>query len=117
MGEYYYTLPGAVDTLNDLVDTGDVTSSVAGLFHHTVNGVTQAKDAGVKVDIGWHYIALNPSGLPVDTDGDGVPDYVEDRNGDSIKQANETGWSSPSTDFNSADGLGVSSTLIYTLLR
>ena len=117
LGEYYYTLPGAVDTLNDLVDTGDVTSSVAGLFHHTVNGVTQAKDAGVKVDIGWHYIALNPSGLPVDTDGDGVPDYVEDRNGDSIKQANETGWSSPSTDFNSADGLGVSSTLIYTLLR
>ncbi len=36
------------------------------------------------VDIGYHYVALDTNGVPVDTDGDGLADYLEDRNGNGI---------------------------------
>lgn len=112
LGEYYYTLPGAVDTLNDLVDTGDITASAAGLFHHTVNGVTQAKDAGVKVDIGFHYVALDAAGFAMDTDGDGVSDVLEDRNGDGVSNNGETNWQVSNTGISGGIGL-----LLFTPLK
>lgn len=30
--------------------------------------------------------------MPIDTDGDGIPDYVEDANGNGVVDANETDW-------------------------
>src|SRR5206468_10659684 len=41
------------------------------------------------VDIGLHYLALGTNGLPADTDGDGLPDYFEDANGDGIYDAGD----------------------------
>jgi hypothetical protein len=51
------------------------------------------KEASSMVDIGFHYVAVDPStGLPYDTDGDGVPDYLEDRNGNGTVDSGETDW-------------------------
>ena len=59
------------------------------------------------MSIGPHYIAANPvTGLPKDTDGDGVPDYVENWHGDgnySLHTDAETDWQNPITDGVTAD--------------
>jgi hypothetical protein len=39
------------------------------------------KEATSTVDIGCHFAALNTNNVPVDTDGDGLADWFEDRNG------------------------------------
>jgi hypothetical protein len=44
------------------------------------------------VDIGPHYVALNTSGNPQDTDSDGLPDYFEDWNGNGSVDSGETDW-------------------------
>ncbi len=52
------------------------------------------------MDIGYHYVAVtNVDGvwLPIDTDGDEIPDYLEDRNGDGLLDDGETDWSSYTT--------------------
>jgi parallel beta-helix repeat protein len=56
------------------------------------------------VDIGLHFIALNAQGAPVDTDGDYVPDYLEDINGNGIQDGGEHSHTSATTD-NDGDGL------------
>lgn len=42
----------------------------------------EGADTPATVDIGFHYVGLDLDGKPVDSDGDGVPDWSEDRNGD-----------------------------------
>jgi hypothetical protein len=50
------------------------------------------------VEIGFHYVAVNASsGQPVDTDGDGIPDYAEDRNGNGTADAGERNWNASET--------------------
>jgi hypothetical protein len=44
------------------------------------------------VDIGYHYVALNTNGVPLDSNGDGIPDYIEDANGDGVVDSGETPW-------------------------
>jgi hypothetical protein len=39
------------------------------------------------------------NGVPVDTDGDGVADYLEDRNGNGAMDAGETAFNDPDTDY------------------
>jgi hypothetical protein len=60
------------------------TAAAAGLAHYTTR-TDQAKDTG-QVDIGPHYIAaFQPTASSVaaiDTDGDGIADYLEDASGD-----------------------------------
>lgn len=58
-----------------LINTGSTDAVTAGLYHYTT-ATNHAKELNSAVDIGWHY----PS--PLDTDSDGVYDYVEDANGD-----------------------------------
>ena len=57
-----------------LIDAGSDDS--VPLAHHTVT-TNQAPDLDT-IDIGFHYIALDAYGNPLDFDGDGIPDYVED---------------------------------------
>jgi hypothetical protein len=46
---------------------------------------------------------VDANGNPVDTDGDGIPDYLEDANGDGIwDEVQETNWKNSDTD---GDGL------------
>jgi hypothetical protein len=77
LGNYY--LP----TNSFLINTGMVTADVVGLFHYTTQ-TNQTKEANTKVDIGYHYVAVDANGNPIDSDGDGVPDYLADKNGNGI---------------------------------
>jgi len=54
--------------------------------------VDQTKEAGTTVDIGCHYVALDGNSNPLDYDGDGLPDYFEDRNGNGVSDTGETNW-------------------------
>ena len=42
----------------------------------------QAKEGSSNLDIGWHLVATDSNGVPLDTDSDGIPAYLEDYNGD-----------------------------------
>ena len=55
--------------------------------------VNQFKDASNQpVNIGLHYVALAADGNPIDTDGDGWPDYAEDVNGNGLADCGEGNW-------------------------
>lgn len=75
LGSYYQP------TNSPLIDKGSTISYVLGLYHYTVK-TNQIKEGVTTVDIGFHYIALAPNGLPDDANGDGIPDYIADANGD-----------------------------------
>jgi hypothetical protein len=61
------------------------------------------------VDIGYHYVATDAFGNPLDTNGDGIPDYLEDANGDGVFDAGDWGnWLiSPWNGLSSGSGLSV----------
>jgi len=84
-----------------LYGAGSASPGALGLYHYTTR-IDQMKEGDdtskVNANIGLHYIAANSAGLPLDTDGDGIPDYVEDANGNGAVDANETDWRYPATD-------------------
>jgi hypothetical protein len=100
LGKWYYPTSGT--GLFTLVDAGSRTASSAGLYHFATR-TDHTKDSST-VDIGYHYIALDSSGNPVDTDGDGLPDYLEDKNGNGTADVGEFSWTSP---VNGASGLTI----------
>lgn len=69
-GDFY--LPAA----SPLVNTGSTLAALLGLQHFTTQ-TNQVRELGSTVDIGFHYVALDASGDPPDTDGDGTPDYLD----------------------------------------
>ncbi len=94
-GDYY------MPTNSILYQAGSRTADAEGFCQYTTQ-TNQTKEAiGQTVDIGLHYIAatVGPNGcVPMDTDGDGIPDYVEDANGNGIwDQGIETDWQNPTT--------------------
>lgn len=74
LGGYY------ISTSSALVNAGDVTADIAGLYHFTT-ATAQTREGQTKVDIGYHYASLNGSNVPWDTDSDGIPDCIEDVSG------------------------------------
>jgi len=76
------------------VDTGR-TGAAGGLYHFTTKA-SEGKETTSAMDLGFHYVVLNGSNLPVDTDGDGIPDYLEDTNGDGAVSSGELDWQDPS---------------------
>lgn len=85
LGSFY--LP----TNSALTNAGSTTAGLVGLYHFTTQ-TNQVKETNSIVDIGYHYVAVNSSGQPVDTDGDGVTDYLEDANGNGAVNSGETDW-------------------------
>jgi hypothetical protein len=100
LGRYY-------QVSTNLIDAGSRTAAAAGLFHYTTQA-GQTKDTNT-VDIGLHYVATDASGQPLDTDGDGLPDYFEDRDGDGTYDTgtNETDWQTSENGTTGTAGLQV----------
>ncbi len=81
---------------NPTINTGSVPASVVGLYHYTVmtNLVAgyEIKETTNIVTIGYHYVATDAYGNPIDTNGDAIPDYLEDINGNGLVDSGEIGW-------------------------
>jgi hypothetical protein len=84
LGKFYYP------TNTALINAGSLTNAgLRGLYHYTTT-TNQVKDAATRLDIGYHYVATDSSGVPLDSDGDGTPDYIEDANGNGSVNSGET---------------------------
>ena len=88
-------------------------ASAAGLYHYTTT-TDQVKEGTTWVDAGFHYVAVNGQGQPIDTDGDGLPDYFEDRNGNGVYDSSQG-----ETDWNTSNSLVASpaAVIVFTPLR
>ncbi len=84
-GSYY--LP----TNSPVIDKGNTNANYLGLYHFTTQ-TNQIPETNSIVDIGYHYVATDTNGNPLDSNGDGVPDYLEDGNGDGVVDNGETNW-------------------------
>lgn len=89
-----YYLPSG----SSLINAGSTNASVLGLYHYTT-ATNQVKETNSTVDIGLHYVALNPSGTAVDSDGDSLGDYHEDLDGDGVTDATESSYLDFDTDY------------------
>ena len=97
-----------------LIDKGSRTADLAGLYHYTTQ-TNEVIESNSEVDIGYHYVALGANGLPLDSNGDGIPDYLEDANGNGIYDAGDLGnWAAGATN---ADTTGVVGLQVYTPLK
>jgi len=81
----YYLPPG-----NPLIQQGSTTADKIGLYHFTTQ-INQVPETNSVVTSGYHYVATDAYGNPLDTDGDGLPDYLEDANGNGIFDAGDLG--------------------------
>jgi hypothetical protein len=73
-----------------LINAGDRTADQIGLYHFTTQ-TSQTVEGFSTVDIGYHYVATDACGNPLDTNGDGIPDYLEDANGNGTFDAGDLG--------------------------
>lgn len=106
-GDYYQA------TNSTLIDKGNQTADQVGLYHFTTQ-TNQVVEGGSTVDIGYHYVATDAYGNPLDTDGDGIADYLEDANGNGLYDAGDLGdWLiSPYNGLSRTNGL-----LVFTPLK
>ena len=89
MGSYYYPTNGG--NLSLLIHVGSRSAASAGLYHYTVT-TDQTVEGTNTVSIGYHYVAVGQYGNPLDSNGDGIPDYLEDANGNGLDDSGETPW-------------------------
>lgn len=85
LGNYY--LP----TNSLLLNAGSTYANLVGLYHYTVT-TNQIIEGTNKVSVGYHYVALDQYGNPLDSNEDGVSDYLEDVNGNGLDDSGETPW-------------------------
>jgi hypothetical protein len=87
-GVYYYP------TNLPLTNAGSRLASAAGLYFFTVltNNVIEGTN---QVSIGYHYVACGSNGLPLYTDGIGIPDYIADPSGNGFTNIGGTNWIPP----------------------
>lgn len=76
-----------------LMHTGSQTAAEAGLYHFNTIGTDEIQGDN-QVNIGPAYLTLDNAGNPVDSNGDGVPDFIADRNGNGLEDADEMPWTS-----------------------
>jgi hypothetical protein len=74
-----------------VLNAGSRNATNAGLYHFTMT-TNNVKETNTVVDMGFHYVATDANGTPLDYDGDGVPDYWEDWNGNGGVDSGETDW-------------------------
>jgi len=66
-----------------LTNAGSTTADQLSLYQFTTQA-SQVKETNSAVDIGYHYVAANQYGNPFDSNGNGLPDYLEDTNGNGL---------------------------------
>ncbi len=69
---------------------GTRSAANAGLYHYTIQ-TNQVPEGTNTVSIGFHYVATDASGNPLDSNGDGIPDYLEDANGNGVYDTGDSG--------------------------
>ncbi len=103
---------------NATMNRGGTTANLVGLYHYTcctnlLFGYLIKETTSV-VDMGYHYIVTDSAGNPIDTDGDGICDILEDLNGNGVVDPGETSW----TNYNSLNGLQSGAGLqVFTPLK
>lgn len=97
-----------------LIHAGSTTADQVGLYHYTVT-TNQVIEGTNTVSIGYHYVAVDAYGNPLDYDGDGIPDYLEDSNGDGVYNTGDlSDWQA----YDSANGLTAGNGLmVFTPLK
>jgi hypothetical protein len=82
-------------TNSPLLNKGSTNANLLGLYHFTIT-TNQVIEGTNIVSIGYHYVATTgTNGLPLDSNGDGVPDYIEDANGNGLVDSGEINWTNP----------------------
>jgi hypothetical protein len=107
LGRFY--LP----TNSVLIDVGHTTADLVGLYHFTTQ-TNQVKETNSTVDIGYHYVAVDWSGNPIDSNGDGIPDYLQDVNGNGLW---DVGLESGDWKTTGPDTIGAINFQVYTPLK
>jgi hypothetical protein len=79
---------------SSLIEAGSTNANFLGLYHFTTQ-TNQDIEGDSLVDIGYHYVATDQYGNPLDNNGDGIPDYLEDANGNGLVDSGEIGWNIP----------------------
>lgn len=95
-----------------LIQKGSTNANLLGLYHFTTQ-TDQTPEGTNIVDIGYHYVATDQDGDPLDSNRDGIPDYLEDANGDGLVDDGESPWY-----YTIASGLsGTNGLLVFTPLK
>jgi hypothetical protein len=84
-GTYY--LP----TNSPLLNKGSTNANLLGLYHFT-SLTNQMIESNSIVNISYAYVATDAYGNPLASNGDGIPDYIEDANGNGLVDSGEIGW-------------------------
>ena len=96
LGNYYHGV-------TNLIDAGSRNATNSALYHYTTQ-TRQTRETNTTVDIGWHYVAAGPYGVPLDTDGEGLCDYQEDQNGNGVYDTGyESDWQNRNSDADGAN--------------
>jgi Bacterial TSP3 repeat len=74
----YYQLTGG-----PLIDMGDTNANLFGLAYFTTQA-SQLTESNSIVDIGYHYVAVDANGNPLATFNDGIPNYLDDTDGNGL---------------------------------
>jgi hypothetical protein len=109
LGKFY--VPTNLTSHGVIFNAGSQNATNSGLYHYTMV-TNQTPELSTVVDIGFHYVAVGSSGVPLDGDGDGLANYFEDSNGNGSVDSGEYSWQLSDT-----DGDGVSDYLEYLLGR